>query len=108
MNEYCPDKWVVIKIGPGNLYKVFACWYGGYTGSDSWKLNSGITSITQDDGYYLFVGSSGSIYKCRQDLYGTNSYGGTVLEHFIKQAADSGVSIEILDKTVNFKELNYE
>ena len=42
-----PDKWVVLKIEhEGNIiYKVFASWYGGYLGSDSWKLNSGIKDI---------------------------------------------------------------
>ena len=24
-----------VKVGDENLYKVFACWYGGYAGSDS-------------------------------------------------------------------------
>jgi len=45
MSDYYPDRWVVVKIGEENLYKVFACWYGGYARGDSWKLNSGITRV---------------------------------------------------------------
>jgi hypothetical protein len=39
MSEYTPDKWVVIKINSDkypSIHKVFACWYGGWAGSDSW------------------------------------------------------------------------
>ena len=45
MSDYSPDRWVVVKIvtAKERLYKVFASWSGGYGGSDSWKMNSGIT-----------------------------------------------------------------
>jgi hypothetical protein len=62
MSDYNPDKWLVVKITGKDtppIYKVFACWYGGYLGSDSWKLNSGITKVTEEDGYFFFEGSSG-------------------------------------------------
>ena len=39
MSDYTPDKWVVVKITSDKnppIHKVFACWYGGYAGSDSW------------------------------------------------------------------------
>ena len=39
MSDYTPDKWVLVKIS-GNesppVYKVFACWAGGYLDGDSW------------------------------------------------------------------------
>ena len=41
MSDYSPEKWLVVKISVENnpsVHKVFACWYGGYLGSDSWKL----------------------------------------------------------------------
>ena len=65
MSDYHPDKWVVVKISgykdhPKPLYKVFACWYGGWAGSDSWKLNSGITKVTLEGYVYSFEGASGS------------------------------------------------
>ena len=110
--DYYPDKWVVVKITNGDkhppIYKVFACWYGGYAGSDSWKLNSGIVKATLEGMVYGFEGSSGSIYYCHKDIYGTNMYGSGVLGEFISQAAERGITMEILPEETNFLELNYE
>ena len=111
MSDYYPDKWVVVKI-TGNeypiYYKVFACWYGGYAGSDSWKLNSGITRATLDGNAYSFEGSSGSVYYCNPNAYGTNGYGYGVLNNMIEKAAKNGVTIEILPEDTNWLEINYE
>ena len=109
--DYTPDKWVVIKLIAPNVlqYKVFACWYGGYAGSDSWKMNSGITKVTEKDNQYFFEGYSGSVYGCHKESYGTNNYGGSVLNRFIEEAAKTGESmIEILPEETNFLEINYD
>ena len=45
-----PDKWLVLKIG--DLYKVYGTWYGGYLGSDSWKINSGIVKVEEDEYFF--------------------------------------------------------
>jgi hypothetical protein len=58
MSYHNPDKWVIIKItGKDPHYRVFCSWYGGYGGSDSWRMNSGITKLIEEDDYYLFIGS---------------------------------------------------
>ena len=108
MSDYHPDKWVIVKIGEENLYKVFACWYGGWAGSDSWKLNSGIVKATKEGHVYGFEGSSGSTYYCHEDSYGTNFYGGSVLDDMIENAAKNGIVIEILNEDVDFMTLTYE
>ena len=111
MSDYIPDKWVVVKIdgeGFDTLYKVFACWYGGYAGSDSWKLNSGITKAMLDGHTYVFEGSSGSMYYCHEDSYGTNFYGGGVLEGFIEKAKARGTTIEIMPEETDWLKLKYE
>jgi hypothetical protein len=108
MSEYRPDKWVVVKIGEENLYKVFACWYGGYAGSDSWKLNSGITRATLEGNVYYFEGSSGSVYECHKDIYGTNFYGSSVLHNMIDRAEKAGYTIEVMPEETNWLELKYE
>jgi hypothetical protein len=115
MSEYRPDKWVVVKItGPEYppIHKVFACWYGGWAGSDSWKLNSGITQvntrINKDRKIYSFEGSSGSVYECHEDCYGYNMYGGSVLNGMIEKAEKNGITIEILPEETNWLEINYE
>ena len=111
MSEYIPDRWVVVKI-TGNdvppIHKVFACWFGGYAGSDSWKLNSGITKATLEGFVYSFEGSSGSVYECHKDCYGTNMYGMSVLQNMIDKAATNGVTIQILPEATNWLEINYE
>lgn len=111
MSEYCPDKWVVVKISSDKnppIHKVFACWYGGWAGSDSWKLNSGITKATLEGSVYSFEGSSGSVYLCHCDSYGTNSYGSSVLNTMIENAAKNGLTIEILREDTNWLDIHYE
>lgn len=111
MSEYIPDKWVVVKITGHDyppIHKVFACWYGGWAGSDSWKLNSGITKATLEGFVYSFQGASGSTYECHTDCYGTNMYGAGVLDTMITNAAQRGVTIEVLDEHTNWLEINYE
>lgn len=110
MSDYTPDKWLIIKIthGSDTHYRVFAVWYGGWAGSDSWKLNSGITKVTQDDNFYYFEGSSGSVYQCHKNTYGSNMYGSSVLNNMIEKSAKDGTIIEILPEETHFMELNYE
>lgn len=67
---YIPDNWVIIKLkGIDPHYRVLAGWSGGYTTGDSWRLNSGITNVTEDDMYYYFSGVSGSVYQCHKNAY---------------------------------------
>jgi hypothetical protein len=111
MSEYRPDKWLVVKITGKDtppVHKVFACWYGGYLGSDSWKLNSGITKATLEGFVYYFEGSSGSVYECHKDYYGTNGYGADVLSNMIARAGMNGVTIELMPENTNWMEINYE
>ena len=96
---------IKITIAKASHYRVFACWYGGYTGSDSWKMNSGITAATQDENGYHFTGSSGSVYHCHKDGYGISGYGASVLAGVSKS---DKMSIEHLPEETNFLELNYE
>jgi hypothetical protein len=109
MSEYIPDKWVIVKIDGNNyptIYKVFACWYGGYAGSDSWKLNSGITRVSREGYVYSFEGSSGSVYECHEDCYGTNFYGLGVLQNMIDTAGKNGITIEILPEDTDWEQIN--
>lgn len=99
-----PDKFVVLKIG--DIYKVFASFYGGYLGSDSWKLNSGIQSINiYEDDYIDFIGYSGSIYRCVIGCYGTSMYSQGVLNNIIEVGKKNNVEIEILPETTDWSKL---
>ena len=110
MSDNTPDRWTIIRINtPGEvIYKVFACWSGGYTGSDSWQLNSGIVRATFVDPYWEFDGTSGSVYRCHQDSYGTNGYGGHVLSNLIDNAEKQGTQIDVLGCETDWGRLEYE
>jgi hypothetical protein len=77
MSTYTPDRWVVIETiaddGTKTL-KVLSSWYGGYTGSDSWKLSSGITETKDLEDRYEFLNYSGSTYICYKQAYGASNY----------------------------------
>lgn len=70
MSEYNPDNWVIVKImpeGEDEFYKVLAGWSGGYLHGDSWRMNSGIDKVEEDENFYSFIGESGSVYKCHKE-----------------------------------------
>lgn len=84
---YTPDEWILIKIGgPTPHYKVFGSWRGGYLSGDSWRMNSGVTSVEEKKDHYLFHGKSGSVYKCYKAYYGVSSpYNNSVLGSYKKK-----------------------
>lgn len=112
MTTYTPDAWVIVKVKKTDseevLYKVFAQWYGGYTGSDSWQINSGIVRASTDDNYYKFEGYSGSVYWCHKGSYRTTMYGHGVLHSLINDMKENGYDLILLDdcnwSTFNFGE----
>jgi CRISPR/Cas system type I-B associated protein Csh2 (Cas7 group RAMP superfamily) len=101
MREYTPDSWVPVLIESeehGKIYKILCSWYGGYTGSDYWKLSSGIESITEEDGVLTMPQSSGSVYKVGRHTH-TSSLMGGVFANWAKRAAepDSGFTIKMIE-----------
>jgi hypothetical protein len=80
-----PDRWCVIKIsGITPHYRVFASFNGGFLDGDSWKVNSGIVGVKEDEDWYFFYGHSGSCYKCNKSerAYGASIYGSIALERY--------------------------
>ena len=110
MSDYTPDRWLVLCIHTTKeiLYRVFATWQGGYGGSDSWKLNSGIVRAALVQDRWEFDGSSGSVYRCHQDSYGTSGYGGSVLGNMISQAQEQGIQVEVMDGDTDWAQLEYD
>ena len=88
MSEYTPDKWVVIEIdyGQEKIQKILSSWYGGWAGSDSWRLSSGITEVEELEDSYIIKNHSGSVYTCFKGRYGMSAYTMGVLEGFKKEA----------------------
>jgi hypothetical protein len=111
MSDYTPDRWTILRIHATGqiIYKVFASWSGGgLMGSDSWKLNSGITRATLVADHWEFDGSSGSVYSCHKDAYGTNGYGQAVLNNLLTQAKEQNIRIDVLDRDTDWAALNYD
>jgi hypothetical protein len=74
MSEYTPDTWVVLRIVSIKddntiFYRLLSGWYGGYAGSDEWRLNSGIIKMEDIGSHWIVYGQSGSVYRCHKDSY---------------------------------------
>ena len=103
MSTYHPDKWVLVEIDSsahGKITKVMASWYGGWNGSNSWKLSSGVNKITKTDVGYEFLNDSGSVYFCHKDAYGMSGYTSSVYANIAEQikTLNDGSTIRILDE----------
>lgn len=88
MRTYTPDVWIIVKIHSpkhGTHHRVLAGWYGGYAGSDSWKMNSGITEIKDFGDRYEFAGESGSVYICYKTAERTSGYTRSILMYYEKE-----------------------
>lgn len=102
-----PDSWVILKIKDDEnentyFYKLFSCWRGGYLDSDSWRLNSGITSIEPENDYFIVRGYSSTVYAIHPSTYnilGSYCYG--VLQEIIKDYNVQIISIEDYLKETN-------
>jgi len=101
MSIYTPDLWVIVEIRNHEtdevVQKVFASWYGGYAGSDSWKLSSGVTEIIEHENHYEIHNHSGSIYNCGKNNQGMSGYAGGVLEG-MKEKLKGIATITVLDE----------
>lgn len=99
MSDYTPDRWVVVEMNSehGKIRKILGSWYGGYAGSDSWRMNSGITEVIDQGQHYDVVGYSGSVYKCYKGSEGMSSYTERVFLDYKRQAEEANASMEIVN-----------
>lgn len=102
---YTPDNWVVFKIkGKNPFYKILAGWSGGYLDGDSWRTNSGITGVEEEDDYFLFYGSSGSCYKCHKDSYTLRMNNAYIWESLKKKHPNK---VELMDSNTDWLNFNF-
>ena len=105
MSYYTPDNWVVIKLkGEDPHYRVLAGWSGGYTTGDSWRMNSGITKVIEEDDHWLFIGSSGSTYACHKDKYCLRMNNAHVWDTLQKNHADK---VELMDEDTDWHSIDW-
>lgn len=78
MSQYNPDVWVIVELSGSKVeslyHRVLAGWYGGFAGSDSWKMSSGITRIVDKDTHWEIHNTSGSIYNCYKTVERFSGY----------------------------------
>jgi len=105
MNNHHPDNWVIIKFkGDDPHYRVLAGWSGGYTTGDSWRMNSGIVAVEEDEHFYRFWGSSGSAYNCGKNSYGLRMNNAGIWNRLKEQYGDK---VEMLDEDTDWKSMDW-
>lgn len=91
MSIYTPDNYMILEIKYSDeiIYKVFGSWAGGYLGSDSWRLNSGIERAVIKGERISFIGHSGSEYQCYKPAEGViGAYNMSELRRFLEAYPD--------------------
>lgn len=100
MSYYTPDGYEVLKIkvcGQDNItLKVFGSWSGGYLGSDTWRVNSGVVSIKDQGDNYIVEGYSGSQYILSKTANHITAYNKGVLEDMIGELKSYGHQADII------------
>lgn len=104
METYTPDNWVVIKVKDGDsvFYKVLGGWNGGYLTGSSWRINSGISRVSQEGRFVLFHGLSGSIYRCNKNGYGLRMNNAGIWNQIKKKYKDD---VELMPDNTNWLKL---
>ena len=108
--DYHPDMWVILKVTPKKgktWYRVLGSWYGGYLGSDSWRMNSGITKAEDIDSSFAFHGVSGSTYICSKNHYGMSGYTTSVLANHQDAYKHAGSTLEVMPEDTDWLSLEY-
>jgi hypothetical protein len=82
------------------LKKVLASYYGGYAGSDSWKLSSGVTETKEFDNRYEFLNFSGSTYICYKKAYGMSNYTSMILSGWQEELPNKVEILESYQETI--------
>ena len=96
---YYPDEWCLVRIeGTDPHWRVFGSWRGGYLDGDSWRLNSGVTSVQltgSEKQILAFSGHTGSVYECSIHAQGIRSpYNSSVLNNMAEKSQGTMLTVE--------------
>lgn len=104
-----PDAYQFIRITPKesdqSIIKLFSAWVGGYSGTDSWRLNSGVKDIEICPNHVRVYGYSGSCYCIHKVQVHMSVYGSNVLSGIVEQASTIGATIEYITLEQAYKEI---
>jgi hypothetical protein len=104
MTVYKPDRWVLLHVTGDHpdlpIYKVLGGWSGGYLDGDSWRINSGVVSVDQEEygDVLLFHGQSGSTYRCHRRSYGLSVIMAGGLNRFSELARRYGWDVRLVEE----------
>ncbi len=98
---HTPDCWVKIRISHPDheqdlVEKIVGGWSGGYLDGDSWRTNSGIESVVEEEEYYDFHGYSGSIYRCYKQSQGIRMSIAGIVSTMKKAGEEHGYNVEVV------------
>lgn len=97
---YTPDGYAILKIqaygSDDVVLKLFGSWSGGYLDSDSWRINSGIIDVKENEDHYVVTGYSGSQYILRKTSNRMSSYNKAVLDDMIGELHSYGHQAELI------------
>lgn len=92
MSEYTPDCWVIVEFSgtkvPKTYRRILAGWYGGYAGSNSWKLSSGIEDMIDRGDHWEIPNHSGSVYHCYKAVERFSMLTGGIFATYSKDNTD--------------------
>lgn len=99
-NTETPDSWKFIRITPNDSSlppheRILCSWYGGFAGSDYWKISSGNQSVIDCDKYLEVPQHSGTVYRLYKGAQHMSSLMWSILNSANKDAAD--FKIEVID-----------
>lgn len=100
MSTYNPDRWTLLYVkypdATEEVARVYSGNYGGYLGSNTWKLSSEV-DVTEVDGDVMkFTTATGSVYICHKDSYGMSGYMMGVYDSIYKDGTDRGIAIRLI------------
>ena len=100
MSTYSPDRWILVEITSkehATIQKILAGWYGGFAGSNSWKLSSGNVTFIDKGDYYESLQESGSTYKLYKASEGFTGLTAGMFKHWGLLLEEEGCRIQQVD-----------
>ena len=100
MSTYSPDRWILVEITSkehATIQKILAGWYGGFAGSNSWKLSSGNVTFIDKGDYYESLQESGSTYKLYKASEGFTGLTAGMFKHWGLLLEEEGCSLNRIE-----------
>lgn len=104
MSAYTPDAWVIIEVDSpehGKISKILAGWYGGFGGSNSWKISSGIVDFVEfyspDSAVYKSLQHSGSSYVLYKRAERLTVLTAGILSEYQEKLSEIGATMQVID-----------